>query len=92
MALQKLTRSFKQRWLIAQYYWRWLWMSRAEREQAKAMRKLLFNLLGNAPMEKILAGEGCSWDMTPQQKQGSKEGVQEYVKAVTGETVKMADE
>lgn len=74
----------KQKWAITKYYWRWLWMSRAQREQARAMRKLLFNLLGNAPVEKIMAGEGCSWSMTPEQEQGSMEGIQEYVKAVRG--------
>lgn len=94
--LQKLIRRIKQRRLIARYYWRWLWMSRAERAQQraqqKAMRKLLFNLLGNAPMEMILNRESCSWDMTSEQKRGTKEGLQEYVKAVTGENIKMAPE
>ncbi len=81
---------FRQRWQIAQYKWRWMWMSRAEREQARAMRKLLSNLLGNAPMDKILAGEGCSWSMTPEQEQGTKKGLQQYVKAVTGEDIQIA--
>ena len=56
------------------------------------MRKLLFNLMGNAPMEKIMAGESCSWDPTPQQREGTKEGVVEYVKATTGEDVKWTAE
>ncbi len=80
----------KQKWLITQYYWRWLWMSRAQRAQQKAMRKLLFNILSNAPIEKIMAGEGCSWSMTPGQEKGTMEGVQQYVKAVTGKDVKVA--
>ena len=88
--LQKLIRQLKQRRLIARYYWRWLWMSRADRAREKALRKLLFNLLGNAPMEKIMAGESCSWGMTPGQTQGTKEGLQGYVKAVTGEDIKVA--
>lgn len=80
----------KQKWLILQCYWRWLWMSQAQREQYRAMRKLLFNLLGNAPIEKIAKGEGCSWSMTPKQETGAMKGIQEYVKAVTGEDVKVA--
>ncbi len=65
----------RQKWQITKCYWRWLWMSRAQRAQAKAMSKLLFNLLGNAPMEKIMSGESCSWNMTPGQEKGTKEGI-----------------
>lgn len=65
-------------------------MSRAQRAQAKSMRKLLFNLLGNAPMGEIMAGESCSWSMTPEQEEGVSEGLQTYVKAVTGKDVKVA--
>ncbi len=36
------------------------------------------------------SGESCSWSMTPGQIKGSMEGVQEYVKAVKGEDIKMA--
>ncbi len=88
----------KQKWMIAQAYWRWFWMSRDERleakqraEQALAMGKLLFNLLGNAPMEKIKGRESCTWSMTPGQEKGTKEGLQQYVKAVTGKDVKVAE-
>lgn len=81
----------KQKWAIAKCCWHWLWMSRAQRRRARAMSKTLFNLLENAPMDKIIAGKSCSWSLTPEQRQGSKEGVQEYVKEVTGATIKMAD-
>lgn len=81
---------WQQKLFLVQYFWRWCWMSRAEREQRRAMRKLFFNLLSNAPIEKIMARETCSWNMTPRQKQGAMEGVQQYVKAVTGENVKVA--
>lgn len=77
----------KQKWAITKYFWRWLRMSRVERARAKAMGKLLFNVLGNAPVDKIMAGESCSWNITQGQAQGSKEGLQEYVKAVTGKDV-----
>lgn len=77
--------------LLAKYYWRWLWMSREQRletkerlQQTRAMIKLMGNLLANAPIDKILAGEGCSWSMTPKQEEGTKEGITEYVKAVKG--------
>jgi len=83
--------------MIAKFWWQWLWMTREQRveakkrlEQARAMAKLLTNLLGNAPIDKIMAGEGCSWSMTPNQTEGTKEGVTEYVKAVKGEDVKWA--
>jgi len=82
----------KRRWFITQYYWRWLRMSRAQRKQAKAMHKLLSNVFGNAPVDKIMAGEGCSWNLTPKQVDGTKDGIKEYVKVVTGEDVKMAEE
>ncbi len=88
--MNKLKRLWNQKWMIGQYYWRWLWMSRADRAQARAMKKLLFNLLGNAPMDQIMARESCSWSMTPGQEKGTGEGIQEYVKAVTGEDVKIA--
>lgn len=70
--------------------WRWQWMSKAERRQAEAFGKLFFNLMANAPIDKILAGEGCSWSITPKQEQGAKEGLKEYVKEVTGEDVQVA--
>lgn len=82
----------KQRWAITKIYWAWLWMSRAQRRQAKAARTLFFNVLGNAPLDKIKAGKGCSWSMTPKQRRGTALGIQAYVKAVTGEDVKMAKE
>lgn len=70
----------RQWWWVA--YWRWLWMSRAERTRATAMRKLLLNVLANAPMDKIAAGESCSWTMSPGQACDSMEAAQSYAEAV----------
>jgi len=86
----KLQKFWKQKWLLTQYYWRWLWMSRADRKRAKAMRKLLFNVLSDAPIETIISGESCAWSITPKQEQGAIEGLQQYVKAVTGEDIQVA--
>lgn len=78
----------QKKWQITKYYWRWCWMSRVDRKREKAMRKMVFNLFSNAPIEKIQAGEDCSWSMTPGQERGAMEGVQQYVKAVRGKDVK----
>lgn len=59
-------------------YWRYLWMSRAERTQHRAMRKLLSNLLANAPTDKVGAE---SWTMTPEQTRGAMDALQSYVEA-----------
>lgn len=82
----------KQKWFITRYYWRWLRMSRAQRQQARAMHKILSNVFNDAPVDKILAVESCSWILTPKQIRGAKDGIKEYVKVVTGEDVKMAEE
>lgn len=61
--------------------WRWLWMSRAERAQQRAMGKLLSNLLANAPLDTITARQSCSWAMTPEQARNSLDAVHSYVHA-----------
>lgn len=78
-------------WMRLKARWYWFRAPKDEKERIRAHIKILQNVLANAPMAKIAAGESCSWEMTPTQEKGAKEGVQEYVKAVTGEDVQMAE-
>lgn len=61
---------------------RWMRLSTAQRAKALAMHKLLSNVFTNAPIDKIRAGESCSWDLPEPNKQAAMQACSEYVVAV----------
>ena len=64
-----------------QLWWKYFWMTRAERQKLRAMHQLLSNVLAQAPVDKILRGESCIWSMTDDQAAGAKAGATAYADA-----------
>ncbi len=62
-------------WVYLLSRWKYLWMSKAERQRWRAYQKILNNTLAQAPLDKIMAGESCSWDITDEQAAGAMAGV-----------------